>query len=198
MLSIKHIKNNALKWRKAERGTVAIEFALLGPIFLFLILGLIEFGLIAYTNVALESLVTQAGREASIGGSENIELTRSEYVRRLIEEKAGMLIGSENLRIDSQTISVTDDVSDQIQAFDICLDPYGIGVPVCLGAFEDVNGNGRYDGSGLGDDFGASAQVVQIAVTLPWRANFGIVRGIFGDNGLTLLRASTIVKNEPF
>lgn len=187
------------RFLRNKQGATAIEFALLAPIMFALMLVIIEVGLLAYTSVALESVVTQAGREASIGTPETAGTTRSEFVTNLIKKNASSLIGNEALRIDSHVIVVTDNAQEPTdEVFDICLDPYGVGIPDCAGAFEDVNGNGQYDGREFLDDFGGSTEVVQINVALPWRANFGIVRSIVGENGFTVLRASTIVKNEPF
>lgn len=193
-------KKNFLAMFRREDGAVAIEFALLVPVLLAVLLGTIEVGLIAYTSVALESLVTQAGREASIGTPATAGTTRAEFVSRLIKNKAASLIGNEALRIDSRVISVTNNNADNngTQNLDICLDPYGVGVPECLGAFEDVNGNGVYDGEAEQDEFGTSTEVVEINVTLPWRANLEFIKAFFGQDGVALLRASTIVKNEPF
>ncbi len=176
------------RFKRCKRGATAIEFAFVFPIFLFIILGLFELGLIAYTSVALESIVTRVGREASIGSIPGTG-PRSERVRALIMERARPLIGSENIQIDDRVLS--EDYSSQQQQQDWCNNP-----PDCT-IFVDNNGNDVYDPPGTGGSFGGASQVVEITVRLPWRANFGFVRDVFGENGITPIFAVTIVKNEP-
>lgn len=193
-------KSLVSRFRTNKKGAVAIEGAFLFPIMIALVLGIMEIGVLAYTSVALESLTTQAGREASIGVPATAGSNRAEFASALIRDKAANLIGGDGVRIDSKVISVTENNPDSPpeENLDICLDPYGVGIPDCLGAFEDVNGNGVYDGEEEDDDFGTATEVVEIKVTLPWRGNLGFVKALFGSDGVALLTASTIVKNEPF
>ncbi len=51
---------------RSEKGQAAVEFALVLPILLMLIFGLIDFGRILYTKNALTSLSQEAARHASI------------------------------------------------------------------------------------------------------------------------------------
>ena len=57
---------------KSEKGQAAVEFALVLPILLMLIFGIIDFGRVLYTKSALTSLSQEAARHVSIYyGSEN-------------------------------------------------------------------------------------------------------------------------------
>ncbi len=51
--------------RESEGGTAALEFALILPLFLILIFGVVEFGLILY----YKGLITHAGREGARWGA---------------------------------------------------------------------------------------------------------------------------------
>ena len=65
---------------RSEKGQAAVEFALVLPILLILIFGIIDFGRILYTKNALTSLSQEAARHASIYyGSEN-DATLQNYV----------------------------------------------------------------------------------------------------------------------
>lgn len=179
------------RFRRCKRGATAVEFALVFPIFLVIILALFELGLIGYTSVALESIVTRVGREASIGNFNGDE-TRSEQVKAMIKERTKPLIGSENIQIIDTVLSVTESGGYNAALPDYCNNP-----PSCT-MFVDNNGNGVYDPPGTGGGFGGAEEVVEIRVRLPWRANFGFIRDVFGENGITPITAVTIVKNEPF
>lgn len=53
-------------WRlKDERGTVAVEFGLIAPIFFLLVFGIIDFGRAFYTSHDLAAAVREAGRYAA-------------------------------------------------------------------------------------------------------------------------------------
>jgi Flp pilus assembly protein TadG len=52
-------------WRD-ERGATALEFAILAPVFFLLILGIIAFGLLFWTQVGLQHGAAMAARCASI------------------------------------------------------------------------------------------------------------------------------------
>jgi Flp pilus assembly pilin Flp len=52
-------------WRD-ERGATALEFAILAPVFFLLILGIIAFGLLFWTQVGLQHGAVMAARCASI------------------------------------------------------------------------------------------------------------------------------------
>ena len=189
------IRFTALKARfaRCKRGATAVEFAFVFPVFLFIILGLFELGLLAYTSVALESIVARSGREASIGALDPDSTDpRSEQLVTMIRERTSRLIGSENIEIITNVINAGTSGGYQATDPDFCQNP-----PSCT-VFIDNNGNGQYDPPGTGNNFGGGEEVVEIKVRLPWRANFGFVREIFGDNGMALILASTIVKNEPF
>jgi len=184
---------------KCSHGAAAVEFAVVAPVFFLLVMGIIEIGLYMYTSVALESMVSRVGREASIGNIPGVG-TRSERALAMIRNDTSALMGGNMTVISSRVI-----VADQQGGFDgrpepdVCLDAgiaNPIGAPQC-NSFQDNNGNGVYDSSTGSSDFGASEDVVEITVRLPWRANIGLVRDIWGPDGLAVITASTVVKNEP-
>ncbi|MBI5163715.1 MAG: pilus assembly protein [Magnetospirillum sp.] len=54
------------RWRLGERGSTAVEFALLMPVFLAFILGVIEFGRAMWTRSVMQFAVEQAARYALV------------------------------------------------------------------------------------------------------------------------------------
>lgn len=64
---------------KSEKGQAAVEFALVLPILLILIFGIIDFGRILYTKNALTSLSQEAARHASIYYASEDDTTTQSY-----------------------------------------------------------------------------------------------------------------------
>jgi Flp pilus assembly protein TadG len=58
-----------LRWRRDNAGVVAIEFALIGPALLALLLGLLELSFILYAQTALDHAARQAARNMATGQS---------------------------------------------------------------------------------------------------------------------------------
>lgn len=54
---------------KSERGTAAMEFALLLPVFLMLVLGIVYFGIGFNTKINLTAGVREGARKVALGGS---------------------------------------------------------------------------------------------------------------------------------
>jgi hypothetical protein len=199
MISSGGILNCCRRFLKRGDGATAVEFTLLAPIFFLIVLGLMEVGLFMYTNVAVESVVARAGREASIGNLVGGGATRSEQVRQMIVTNTRTLIGGQMTQVNTRVLNVAQNNGfNGRQEPELCYDPYGVGVPVCNGQYDDTDGDGIYDADTTANNAGGAEEVVEITVRLPWRANFQIVRDIFGPDGFAVIRASTIVKNEPF
>lgn len=56
---------------KSSRGQAVVEFALVFPVFLLLILGIIEFSRIGYSYVTINNAVRSGARVASLGSPDN-------------------------------------------------------------------------------------------------------------------------------
>lgn len=81
---------------KSEKGQAMVEFALVLPILLMLLLGIIDFGRILYTKSAITSLSQEAARHASIYYvSED-----NTAIRNYITDNSGMLDASEFKKSD--------------------------------------------------------------------------------------------------
>lgn len=181
--------------RLDNAGTTLIEFALVAPAFFLLLMAVIEFGLIGFHQVAIESAVAATAREASLGratpGGDRVE-----FVRTQLREKLAGIINPEQLQITAATV-----VSGGTPASpDVCLDdPPRLGgacEPPLL--FEEVNNIPGYQGAAASVSLGNAGDVIEVRVLYPWRVQLPLMSRFFGENGVFLITANTIVKNEPF
>ncbi len=69
---------------KREDGTSLIEFAILAPVFITLVFGILNLGIMMTVQNALESAVREAGRYGITGQSEQ-GLTRDQSITQVIQ-----------------------------------------------------------------------------------------------------------------
>lgn len=188
------------------RGASAIEFGLVAFPLILLVLAIIEFGLLMFTQMAVESAVGNVARTTTIGNSSGFP-DRVSYLKEELRRQTQGLIYSENIIISSEVVDAGG--TPTYVEPELCLsDPPVLG-PTCPSgtAFVDSNSNGVYDGGSLSNDYGASGDLVKINVALPWKFFTPLIGRLFGSGqtvgesqleGTYIIRSSAIVKNEPF
>lgn len=59
-----------MRVRRTDRGSSAVEFAIVFPLLIVLVFGIIDFGLLVNANVIVANATRDAARTASLGGTE--------------------------------------------------------------------------------------------------------------------------------
>ena len=77
-----------------RRGVVAVEFALVIPIFMLMTYGFMELGRALFIQNSLGHAVYEAQRYAIVHGASSSSPADADAIRQVILEKAGMLDGS--------------------------------------------------------------------------------------------------------
>ena len=176
-------------WR-ARDGGAAVEFALVLPLFLLVLVACIEFAVSMFVGGMLESAVLSAARYG-ITGDVVAGRSREQQIRH---------------RITARTLGFVDGDSTDIRTF---VYP-SFGAIVAPEPFVDINGNGRHD---TGEPFsylnhdgawnagngqagvGGACDVVLYVVTYQMRSLTGLLQPFIGR-----IRhyASVAVRNEPY
>jgi Flp pilus assembly protein TadG len=63
---------SAMNWplvRDADEGATAVEFAIIFPVFVLFVFGIIQFGLVLWTKFALQHATAEAARCATVNGT---------------------------------------------------------------------------------------------------------------------------------
>lgn len=103
----RHIQNN--------RGQSMVEFALLLPILLLLVLGIIEFGRVFNESLVVTAAAREGARSAAVGNSDSIATnTALSYITPGGRGTATVTI-SPSVRVGGQPVTVT--VTNQVQIF---------------------------------------------------------------------------------
>lgn len=180
---------------KDSEGATIVEFAIVAMAFFMLMFGIIEFGMFMMTQVAVESIVSQAGRIAAVkqdvSGCDRVCQTKN-----FIESKAQNLLNYQNastVTITSRNLS-TGQGSDF--AGDLCLsEPPHVG-GACSSQWEDLNGNNQYDPGPGFNSVGGPGDLIELRVNYVWRVINPMFKPFFGNNGTISINSTTVVKNE--
>lgn len=172
-----------------SRGVAAVEFALVIPTFLLLVMGLCDLGYQAYIQSVLIGAVHKAGRDGTIQGATATAIDASVLNQvRAVVPRADFAAGSPTRKSYAKFGEI------KPEPF-VDLDNDGIhDVGEC---FTDINDNGNWDtdpgNSGQGG--AGDAVVYTVAVTYPRLFPLGSWLGWGANQTLT---ATTTLKNQPY
>lgn len=177
----------------ARDGAAAVDFAIVGPALVLLLIGILEVSTLMITQSLLQSAVTEAAR-TGITGQGRDGLSREEAIRRAVERLGGSLLQVERIRLETLVYPSFDSVG-RPEPF---TDANGNGRRDPGEPFTDVNGNGRWDEDMGRPDLGGPNDVVLYRVRYDWEPMTPLVRGLLPNGGQLTLRSSYAVRNEPF
>lgn len=193
--------------KSSKSGSTIIEFALIFPIFLFLVLAVIEYSFIFMVRSWMEFSVADLSRYAKVyaraaegGGDFNTDF------RNRVADRS-VLIARDRLVLTDELDGSAADKYDQKVEFCQELDT-GKRVSACNPAggctgganigYIDGNGNGRCDADGARDFLpGVPGQLVTYRLIYKWDLMTPFIGGILGDeNGQHVIQAVGVVRNE--
>lgn len=179
-------------WR-AREGVSAIEFAIIAPVLLLLIFGIIEFATIMLLANIMENATSISSRLGKTGYAAGGK-SRTDTIRDSVIDRAGGLIDPAKLTITSKYYEQFDQIGDAEPWNDA--NHNGIAE---TGEYVDINGNGQYDADMGIAGFGDAEDIVVYTVRYPWNIMTPIMREIIGDaQGEFPITAHAVVKNEPY
>ncbi len=176
--------------RVLQDGAVALEFALLAPVFFLIIMGTFELGLVMFYSTVLEGATSFGSRIGKVNYLPPGYNDRATYIRTQALEQLQGILPPEKLTFSMKTYNTFDAVSQP----EACL------VDVCdstspAGSFTDTNGNGQWDPDQGKNSPGAPGAIVQYELSYNYRFFTPFVGSLFADP--LVLRGITVVSNEP-
>jgi Flp pilus assembly pilin Flp len=172
-----------------ERGATLIEFAMLAPVLLTLLLGMFEMGYNFYMQSQLQGAVQKAARDSTIESADVSEAAIDEHVGRAVRQ----IVPNAEMSFSRRAYSNFSDVHRAEDFTDIdgngaCND----GEP-----FEDANGNGFWDEDrGIGGGGGARDAVLYV-VTVSYPRAFAAAQFVGLSKDYTA-QAVTVLRNQPW
>ncbi|MGB3720715.1 MAG: pilus assembly protein [Proteobacteria bacterium] len=169
----------ARSWARDERGTTAIEFALVGlPFFMFLF-GIFGLGLYFFTTFSLESAVEQASRLIRVGFVQESGMTAEEFKQEVCKRLPAFVDCDGKMRVNVQSYS----------------DFASIIPPACT----DTEGN-LVPPHGTSYNTGGASEVVLVTICYEWDMA-GLLPFLKLGNmpsGAALIQASATFRTEPY
>lgn len=173
-------------------GVAMVEFALVAPVFILLLLGSFELGAVMLTSTLMEGALRDASRYG-ITGQEDDGADRLAKIREIISERTLGLVDMATAKIDVLVYPGFGDIGKP----ESYVDSNGNGTYDSGEAFTDSNGNGVWDADSGSPGAGGSGDIVLYRVKYGWPIITPLFSSVMGKNTLSLT-ASLAVRNEPW
>jgi Flp pilus assembly protein TadG len=161
-----------------RKGATAVEFALIGPPFLALFVGIIQIFLVFFGQQLLEQVVQQAGRLIMTGQAQAQQLTQSQFHQKVCDQVA-IIFSCNNLMVDVESYSSWSSASTAAPT-------------LTFNAQGQVTNTWQYSPGSPGD-------IVIVTVSYQWPVFLGPLGFNLSNlsNGNRLLSATAAFQNEP-
>lgn len=178
--------------RQDGRGATLVEFALVAPVMLLMLMGFMEVTYQAYVQSVLTGAIRKAGRDAGIQGGQLNWSTIDQAVMNQVHTVSG------NAAIFSSVHQSYSSFS-KVKVPEPYTDSNGNGkYDIASECFTDTNGNGVWDADqGVTGSQGNASDVAVYTLTIQYPRLFPLSRWI-GWSSTATLAGTTIMKNQPY
>ncbi|MBD3728464.1 MAG: pilus assembly protein [Sphingomonadales bacterium] len=170
-------------------GATLVEFALIAPALLTLLLGLFEMGYNYYMQSLLQGSIQQAARDSTIEGAyvkqTEIDTAVTNTVHQIVPDAT--ITFQRRAYSSFSKVNQPEDFTDANNDGD-CND----GEP-----FEDANGNGIWDADRGRTGLGGARDAVLYQVTVSYPRTFGVSK-LIGMSDTFTTTATTVLRNQPY
>jgi Flp pilus assembly protein TadG len=175
--------------RGDRAGAAIVEFALVAPALLMMLLGMFEMGYNYYMQSQLQGAIQKAARDSTIEGSESVESTIDGQVTEAVRE----IVPDATVGFSRRSYANFSDVRSPEDYTDIdgngtCND----GEP-----FEDANQTGTWDEDRGTVGMGGARDAVLYVVTVTYPRAFGVAT-LIGLPDTVSTYATTVLRNQPY
>lgn len=172
--------------RRDQEGATIVEFAVVLPVMLVLIMGLGEILYQEYAQSVLTGALQKAGRDSTIQSADT----------SAVDAKVMSMVRVIAKSATYTTSRKTYDSFSQI-APEPFTDTNGNGVRDTGECFDDVNGNGTWDADPGATGQGGASDVTLYTMTITYPRLFPVA-GLLGWSRNATLSATTLLKNQPY
>jgi Flp pilus assembly protein TadG len=171
-----------------DRGVTLVEFAMILPVLVVLLLGIFELGYRSYVASVLQGALHEGARMATVGG-----ITQAQIDARV---RTRLRSFAHNATITIRTSSYADYAGvrqpERITQDTEPLNQYNAG-----DCYDDSNGNSRWDADRGAAGLGNADDIVDYEVTITYRRLFP-VGGFLGWGDDETIASNTVLRNQPY
>lgn len=175
--------------RRDQRGAAVIEFAIIAPTLMMVVLGLMDLGYNLYAGTLLEGAIQKAARDSTIEGASSSQVLLDDQVENVVDDlvHGATVQFTRKAYTNFQDVRRPEDFTDS-NADGSCND----GEP-----FEDVNGNHTWDADRGSNGMGGARDAVLYTVTVTYDRPFPLMK-LLGFNSQVTSVARTVLRNQPY
>lgn len=174
-----------------ERGSTIVEFAIVLPVLMILIMGAMDTGFQLYTRAILAGEMQKAGRDSSLEDGTSNATTLNDRVRSAVHN----IMPDATVTFTRKSYRTFSDAA-AAQAEDYT-DTDGDGTCDNGEPFEDANNNGTWDADGGNTGQGGAKDAVVYTATAVYPRMFPIAK-LIGISDRVTLTSSTVLRNQPY
>ena len=177
--------------RHDRRGATVIEFAIIAPVMIALIMGLGELLYQTYIQSILDGAVQKAGRDSALEGNAD------PVTDAALDAKVTSMLQTVAPNVQPIFKRTSYPSFAQVSKPELIYDTNGNGKLDPGECFDDVNNNGVWDADPGVSGQGGANDVTRYEVTITYPRLFPVV-GLFGWTPTQQLVARTLLKNQPY
>jgi len=176
--------------RKDETAATLVEFGLVAPVFILMIMGIFDIAHTQYTNGMMNGAMQSAGRDLTLESAGSQE---SNIDQAVIDRVRTVVPASATIQLEKLSHFEFSDIGEQ-EEYD---DENGDGVCNNNEVFADANGNGQWDPNRGEEGIGGARDAVLYTAIVSYDRLFPMY-GLAGMPQSVTLRASTVLRNQPY
>lgn len=172
-------------------GATIVEFAVVAPIFIGIIMFIFDMGFMAYARSILSGEVNAVGRASALETA--TDETRADMDAR-VAEQVRLIVPDGTVTFERESFNTYGLAQTRVEPF---VDVNDNDRCDTGDSYLDLNGNSRFDLDGARTGGGGARDVVIYTATLQYTRIFPVAE-FFGMDRDVELQARTILKNQPF
>lgn len=172
-----------------EAGSAAVEFALISPALVLVLMGLFDMGYTLYAGVMLQGAIQQAARTSTVEGAG----TALTSIDDNVENQIRRVVPNAEIEFKRKAYSNFSDVALP----EDFTDTNANGVCDANEPFEDANGSGTWDRDRGADGLGGARDAVLYTVSMTYPRPFPMA-SLVGLSENVSAQASTVLRNQPY
>ena len=173
----------------ASEGATLVEFALLAPVLLMLLMGIFDMGYNIYATVLLNGTIQEAARDSTLESASS----QADAIDKIVTDSVRAISPNATITFDRRAYTNFSDVSEPEDFTDVNND----GICDNCEPFEDVNGNGTWDADRGIQGMGGARDAVLYTVTVRYPRVFPIAN-LIGLPPYFETQAQTVLRNQPY